>query len=55
MESRKPLRLAEYVSFIIEDAKKRNPRLADLDKLAETFPPRRMTYWPYLIVEYRTG
>ncbi|MFP3237394.1 MAG: hypothetical protein RXR10_07990 [Vulcanisaeta sp.] len=47
--------MAEYVSSVVEDAKKRNPRLADLDRLAEILSPRRMTYWPYFVVEYYTG
>ena len=55
MESRRSSRLAEYVSSVVEDAKRRNPRLADLDRLAEILPPRRMTYWPYFIVRYSTG
>jgi hypothetical protein len=55
VESRRSSRLAEYVSSVVEDAKKRNPRLADLDRLAEILSPRRMTYWPYFVVEYRTG
>ncbi len=41
-------RLAEYVSSVVEEARRRNPRLADLDRLAEIMPPRRMAYWPYL-------
>jgi len=33
-----------------EEEKK--PDLSRLDRLNKMFPPRRMTYWPYLIVEY---
>ena len=31
---------------------KKSPDLSILDRLNEMLPPRRMTYWPYLIVEY---
>ena len=39
-------RLAEYVAG---EARRRNPRLADLDRLAEVLPPRRMIRWPYFV------
>jgi hypothetical protein len=55
VESCRSSRLAEYVVSVVKDAKRRNPRLADLDRLAELFPPRRLTYWPYFIVRYSTG
>jgi hypothetical protein len=41
-------KLAEYVNSVLEEAKRRNPSLAHLDRLAELIPPKRMTYWPYL-------
>jgi len=47
METRRSPGLAEYVSSVVEDARRRNPSLADLDRLAEVLPPRRMTYGPY--------
>jgi hypothetical protein len=47
--STKTPRLAEYVRSVLEEAKRRNPQLADLDRLAEVLPPRRMTYWPYFV------
>jgi|MonGeyMetagenome_1017769.scaffolds.fasta_scaffold639488_2 hypothetical protein len=39
------------------DVKKerKNPDLSVLDRLNEMFPPRRMTYWPYLIAEYEVS
>jgi len=43
------------VIYVVEESKKRNPNLADLEKLGEMFPPKRLTYWPYLIVKYETG
>jgi hypothetical protein len=55
VELRRSSRLVDYVVSVVEDAKRRNPRLADLDRLAELFPPRRLTYWPYFIVRYGTG
>jgi len=42
------------VDKLIKEAKK-NPDLSHLDRLNEMFPPRRMTYWPYLIVEYEVS
>jgi hypothetical protein len=39
------------VDKLIKEAKK-NLDLSVLDRLADMFPPKRMTYWPYLIVEY---
>jgi hypothetical protein len=42
-------RLAEYVGFVLEEARRRNPRLADLDRLAEVLPPRRMIRLPYFV------
>ena len=32
--------------------KNKNPNLSELDRLTEMFPPKRMVYWPYLVVEY---
>jgi len=52
MEARKSPSLAEYVSSVMEDARRRNPSLADLDRLAEILPPRRMIPWPYIIGEW---
>jgi len=43
------------VIYVIEESKKRNPNFADLEKLSEMFPSKRLTYWPYLIVIYETG
>jgi hypothetical protein len=34
---------------------RQNPRLSDLDRLAEIMPPRRMIYWPYLIGMWSVG
>jgi len=34
---------------------RKNPDLSVLDRLNEMFPPRRMTYWPYLIAEYEVS
>lgn len=48
-------RLAEYVMSVLEEARRRNPRLADLDRLAEVLPPRRMTRWPYLVGRWDVG
>jgi hypothetical protein len=42
-------RLAEYVRSVLEEARRRNPRLAHLDRLAEVLPPRRMIHWPYFV------
>jgi hypothetical protein len=42
-------RLAEYVKSVLEEAKRQNPHLAHLDRLAEVLPPRRMVHWPYLV------
>ena len=42
-------RLAEYVRSVLEEARRRNPRLADLDRLMEVLPPRQMIYWPYFV------
>jgi hypothetical protein len=42
-------RLAGYVNSVLEEARRRNPSLAHLDRLAELMPPRRMVHWPYLI------
>jgi hypothetical protein len=55
MKTRRSPSLAEYVSSVVEDARRRNPSLADLDRLAEILPPRRMIYWPYFIGEWRVG
>ena len=44
--------LAEFVNSVIEDARRRNPNLADLDRLAEILPPRRMIPWPYIASEW---
>jgi hypothetical protein len=52
MEVRRSPSLAEYVSSVVEDARRRNPNLADLDRLAEILPPRRMIPWPYIAVEW---
>ena len=43
------------VIYVVEETKKRNPNLADLERLSEMFPPKRLTYWPYLIVKHETG
>ena len=43
------------VIYVIEESKKHSPNLADLEKLSEMFPPKQLTYWPYLIVKYETG
>ncbi len=42
-------RLAEYVKSVLEEAKRQNPHLAHLDRLAEVLPPRRMVHWPYFV------
>jgi hypothetical protein len=55
METRRYPSSAEYVSSVVENARRRNPSLADLDRLAEILPPRRMTYWPYFIREWNVG
>ena len=55
METQRSPSLAEYVSSVVEDARRWNPRLVDLDRLAEILPPRRMTYWPYFIGEWSVG
>jgi|ECHnycMinimDraft_1075156.scaffolds.fasta_scaffold16115_1 hypothetical protein len=55
MEARRSPSLAGYVGSVVEDARRRNPSLADLDRLAEVLPPRRMTYWPYFIGEWSVG
>lgn len=52
MEPRRSPNLAEYVCSVMEDARRRNPSLADLDRLAEILPPRRMIPWPYIPVEW---
>jgi hypothetical protein len=52
VETRRSPSLAEYVSSVVEDARRRNPSLADLDRLAEILPPRRMIPWPYIAVEW---
>jgi hypothetical protein len=41
-------RLAEYVRSVLEEARRRNPSLARLDRLAEILPPKRMIHWPYV-------
>jgi len=41
-------RLAECVSSVLEEARRRNPSLACLDRLAEILPPKRMIHWPYV-------
>jgi hypothetical protein len=46
--------LAEYVMSVLEEARRRNPGLVHLDRLAEVLPPRRMTYWPYLVGRWNT-
>ncbi len=46
-------RLAEYVSP--GEARRRGPNLADLDRLAEIMPPRRIAYWPYLFGVWNVG
>jgi len=43
------------VIYVVEEIKRRNPNFADLEKLSEMFPPKRLTYWPYLIAIYETG
>ena len=43
------------IIYVVEESKKRNPNLADLERLSEMFPPKRLTYWPYLIVKHETG
>ena len=47
-------RLAEYVMSLLEEARRRNPHLTHLDKLAEVLPPRQMTHWPYLVGKWST-
>jgi len=47
--------LAEYVKFVTEEARRRNPSLARLDELAEILPPKRMVPWPYLAGEWNVG
>jgi len=51
----KTARLAEYVSSVLEEARRQNPSLSRLDKLAEILPPRRMTHWPHLAGEWSVG
>ena len=41
-------RLAECVSSVLEEARRRNPSLACLDRLAEILLPKRMAHWPYV-------
>jgi len=43
------------VIYVVEETNRRNPNLADLERLSEMFPPKRLTYWPYLIVKYETS
>jgi hypothetical protein len=47
--------LAEYVCSVLEDARRRSPNLAHLDRLAEVLPPRRMAPWPYIVAEWSVG
>jgi len=42
-------RLAEYARSVAEDARRRSPSLAGLDRLAEILPPRRMAHWPWRV------
>jgi len=42
------------VDKLIKETKK-NPDLSVLDRLADMFPPKRMTYWPYLIAIYEVS
>ena len=44
--------MAKWVASVMDEAGKRNPRLADLDRLAETVPAERTTRWSYLSYEY---
>ena len=55
VERRRFPSLAEYVSSVVEDARRLNPSLADLDRLAKVLPPRRITYWLYFIGEWSVG
>jgi hypothetical protein len=43
------------IIYVVEEVRKRNPNLAELERLSEMFPPRRLTYWPYFIVKYETS
>jgi hypothetical protein len=44
----------EFIGSVIKEAK-RNPQIQHLDRLAEMLPPKRMTYWPYLIAIYEVS
>jgi len=50
--ARESPRLAKYVASSMEEARKRNPKLTDLDKLAEIMPAEQITYWSYFSYEY---
>jgi len=52
VEARRSPDLVEYVNPAVGRAGRRNPSLADLDRLAEILPPRRMIPWPYIAVEW---
>ncbi len=41
--------MAEYVRSVVEEARRRNPHLAHLDRLAELLPSRQMVHWPYFV------
>jgi len=49
--ARGPGRLAKWVSSVMDEARKRNPGLAGLDRLAETVPAERAAQ-SYLSYEY---
>ncbi len=40
--------LAECVRSVLEEARRRNPGLVRLDRLAEILPPKQMIHWPYV-------
>jgi len=44
--------LAKWVASVMDEAKKHNPRLAGLDRLAETAPAERAARWSYPSYDY---
>ena len=44
--------MAKWAASVMDEARKRNPRLAGLDGLAETVPAERAARWSYLSYEY---
>ena len=52
MAARGPGRLAEWVASVMDEARKRNPGLAGLDRLAETVPAERAARWSYPSYDY---